>query len=39
MNAAPPSQEHPHGLCDSAVFSQGAESDWPLQGLDGEYIY
>ena len=36
MNIAPPSQEHPRGLYDSAVFSPGAESDWPSQGLNGE---
>ena len=36
MNVAPPSQEHPYGLYDSAVFSPSVESDWPSQGLNGE---
>ena len=36
MNVAPPSQEHPRGLYDSAVFSPSAESDWPSQGLNGK---
>ena len=36
MNVTPPSQEYPHGLYDSAVFSPSAESDWPSQGLNGE---
>jgi len=39
MNAAPPSQEHPRGLYDSAVFSPSVESDWPSQSLNGEYVY
>ncbi|KAI5994395.1 hypothetical protein EDD15DRAFT_2165927 [Pisolithus albus] len=38
MNVAPPSQEHPRGLYDCAVFSPGAESDWPSQGLNGHMI-
>ncbi|KIK17896.1 hypothetical protein PISMIDRAFT_14783 [Pisolithus microcarpus 441] len=36
MNVTPPSQEHPRGLYDCVVFSPGAESDWPSQGLNGE---
>ncbi|KAI6019348.1 hypothetical protein PISMIDRAFT_99987 [Pisolithus microcarpus 441] len=39
MNVTPPSQEHPRGLYDSAVFSPSAESDWPAQGLNGEQVY
>lgn len=36
LNVAPPSQEYPRGLYDSAVFSTRAESDWPSGGLDGK---
>ncbi|KAI6006094.1 hypothetical protein EDD15DRAFT_2191387 [Pisolithus albus] len=38
MNVTPPSQEHPRGLYDCVVFSPGAESDWPSQGLNGHMI-
>lgn len=38
LNISPPSQEHPRGLYDSAVFSPRAESDWPSRGLDGKLI-
>ncbi|KIK15430.1 hypothetical protein PISMIDRAFT_115180, partial [Pisolithus microcarpus 441] len=38
MNVTPPSQEHPCGLYDSAVFSPSVESDWPSQGLNGHMI-
>ncbi|KAI6020926.1 hypothetical protein BKA83DRAFT_4126818 [Pisolithus microcarpus] len=38
MNIAPPSQEHPCGLYNSAVFSLSAESDWPAWGLNGHMI-
>lgn len=36
MNVSPPSEEHPCGLYDSAIFSPSIESDWPLRGLTGE---
>ncbi|KAG9309725.1 hypothetical protein JVU11DRAFT_10401 [Chiua virens] len=38
MNIAPPSQEHPHGLYDSAIFSTHAKSDWPSSGLNGHVV-
>ncbi|KAI6130716.1 hypothetical protein EDD16DRAFT_1700678 [Pisolithus croceorrhizus] len=38
MNVTPPSQEHPCGLYDCVVFSPGAESNWPSQGLNEHMI-
>ncbi|KIK24215.1 hypothetical protein PISMIDRAFT_98881, partial [Pisolithus microcarpus 441] len=38
MNVTPPSQGHPCGLYNSAVFSPSAESDWPAQGLNVHMI-
>ncbi|KAF8833078.1 hypothetical protein BDN67DRAFT_986268, partial [Paxillus ammoniavirescens] len=38
LQAIPPSDTTTHGLYDSVIASAGAESDWPLNGLEGHSV-
>jgi hypothetical protein len=38
INAAPPSDEWPHGKCDTIAFNIDDEKEWPNSGIDGNVL-